>query len=96
MVGLGIDILQAVFEFHPSKRDHILGLTHLRLVGTTAGAALPFVRLLACLVRNEYGLLSDHLDQLRVRLQCYTSKGCASTGVVLDERRLLARSVLCL
>lgn len=66
LAGLGVEILQAAFQWHPSRRQQILTLAQQKLLGTTADAAMPFVRLLACLVRNEYGLLSAHLDQLRV------------------------------
>lgn len=94
LAGLGISILQAVFEYHPSKRDQILDLTQLRLLGTTADAAMPFVRLLACLVRNKYGLLSDHLGQLRVSLLLRAIRGWPPTSRVDIERGLLAQPVL--
>lgn len=67
LAGLGVELLLAAFEWHPSRRQQILTLAQQRLLGTTADAAMPFVRLLACLVRTQYGLLSAHLDQLRVR-----------------------------
>ena len=67
LAGLGVEILLAAFQWHPSRRQKILTLAQQKLLGTTADAAMPFVRVLACLVRNEYGLLSAHLDQLRVR-----------------------------
>ena len=66
LAGLGVEILRAAFQWHPSRRQQILTLAQQKLLGTTTDAAMPFVRLLACLVRKEYGILSAHLDQLQV------------------------------
>lgn len=90
---LGAEILQAVFEWHFSRRQQILTLAQTKLLGTTADAAMPFVRLLACLVRNQYGLLSAHLDQLRVSFQILKPKSKTFVDPKAVEGKRMSRAI---
>jgi Fanconi anemia group I protein len=66
---LGTRLLAEVFAGHKESRPAVLALCTARMVGAREDEALPFVRLVAQLVRRHPGLAAAHVADCRAMLE---------------------------
>lgn len=66
---LGIRVLTELFAAHKSCRKDILATCTNRLIGSDEASALPFLRLIAKLVREHPAAVEAHVQQVRVALE---------------------------
>jgi hypothetical protein len=63
---MGIQVLISIFRNHAPARPEILNLCLARLTGSKEDQCLPYLRLLALLVREQAGLVLNQLSCLKV------------------------------
>ena len=64
---LGIDVVMGIFRCHAPARPEILNLCLARVIGAREEQHLPYLRLLALLVREQLAHILSHVSCLRVR-----------------------------
>lgn len=64
---LAIDVVIGIFRCHAPARPEILNLCLARLIGAKEEQHLPYLRLLALLVREQPAQVLSHASCLRVR-----------------------------
>lgn len=60
-------MLVAIFGASPAARDEILNLSQAKLIGTKEEQCMPFIRLLAVLVRTFPDLVGEKVQSFKVR-----------------------------
>ena len=64
---LGVRVLAELFHAHPPVRGDVLAACQTRLLGAGEDAALPFLHLLALLVRRRPDVFAPHARCLKAR-----------------------------
>lgn len=64
---LGNDLVMGIFRCHAPARPEILNLCLARLIAAKEEQHLPYLRLLALLVREQRAQVLSHMSCLRVR-----------------------------
>ncbi|BDA50979.1 probable fanconi anemia group I protein homolog [Coccomyxa sp. Obi] len=101
---LGIDVVIGIFRCHAPARPEILNLCLARLIGAKEEQHLPYLRLLALLVREQPAQILNHVSCLRALVDLVPSLELnVALGLMLaiwplckEQRALKEQLIMCL